>query len=160
VFCPDARELPLREARRKARRLIDDLRGEPAKDRGSNLAGVMTVRRAFAVYDDYLIKKDRSAAHRRETAAVVDRHFADWADRRIVSITKHDCERRHAEITARPAPMAANGAMRSLGTVWRHIARKDHTGTMRGVDCPVDAVGLQQQAEGRRASHTGPRRPS
>jgi hypothetical protein len=148
VFCPDVREMPLREARRKARRLIDDLRGEPSKTRGSTLAGVVTVRRAFAVYDDYLRKKGRSAQHIRETAATVDRYFADWADRRLVSITKHECEKRHAEITKRPAPMAANAAMLALGSVFRHIARKDHTGTMSGVDCPVDAVDFNSKPRG------------
>jgi integrase len=126
-----AAELPLKEARDRAAKLLLEMRdGKDPKPHLGDEAKTLK-----EVLDDYL-KARASLSERSRTTYRdnVERHLPRWLDRELRTITPAEVEERHraikAEVEARGrygGEAAANAAMVALRTLWNYQADRDET---------------------------------
>ena len=64
---------------------------------------------------------ERSIATIREEA---ERHLADWLNRPLASITRHECAQRHERVTEKAGPYAANRALQHFRAVYNTAGRR------------------------------------
>jgi len=121
--------ISLHAARKRAETLAGEMRGgtDPVVDKRKATADNMTLREAWALYEDHLTKKERSPVTRDGYWMLLKTHCADWLDRPLVEITRKAARERHTHIGTMRGKYAANGTMRALRAIWRR-AGKEHEG--------------------------------
>jgi integrase len=126
-IAPTNVRLSVAEARERARHILADMyKGiDPKAARGA-----VTLRQALDQYLD--ARPNLRPATRRDYRAAVERHLANWADRRLRDITADMVEQRHRSLRAEVAGRGrysgnrtANGVMRALTTLWTFIQERE-----------------------------------
>jgi integrase len=113
-------ELALAGARERARRTLHDMRLgiDPKAGRREQA----TLRQTLELY--LATRKDLKERSREFYRRGVERHLKDWLDLPLSSINADMVEKRHARIGNLSGGTAANGAMRTLRTLWNYAAER------------------------------------
>jgi integrase len=124
-------ELPLKEARDRAAKLLLEMRD--GQDPKPHLGGTSKTLRQ--VLDDYIkARASLSERSKRSYRDLVTLHLPDWLDRELKSITPDMVEARHGTIKESVEARGrfngfatANGVMVALRTLWNYQADRDET---------------------------------
>ncbi len=143
-----AGDMPAREARAKAKRLLGDIlagidprpKPEPKEEVPPERPGGVTLRAAWASYlVSHMRRKGRSEKTISEYEGHVERLMAAWLDKPLKELGEEPVlvKDRHDELTRDNGPYMANGCMRTLRAIYNH-ARK--TAKYLPAENPVTAV--------------------
>jgi integrase len=139
-------EVSLQAARKAAEQLAGTMRGgtDPVEEQRKATADNMTLREAWALYENHLAAKQRSENTRAAYFENIDRYCADWWDRPLVEITPALAHERHVRIGTKRGKYAANLTMRALRAIWRR-AHRQHRGLGEPPTVNVDFFAEQRR---------------
>jgi integrase len=120
-------EISLHKARQQAEKLGGQMRGgsDPIVEQRKKTADNMTLREAWALYDNYLTTKERSVKTRNDYLGNLERYCEHWLDRPLIEITPTAARLLHAHISKEHGKYSANSCARVIRAVWNR-ARRQH----------------------------------
>lgn len=134
-------ELSTREARSKARQLIGEIQAGNGARTGR---GGTTLRQAWELFRDSLIRKGRRPRTIKFYSDMLDRYLSEWMDLPLARLSRDALlvAARHDELTKKPGPVPANQAMRTLRAIYNHARKSDRD---LPAENPVSAVTFNQE---------------
>ena len=119
-------DVSLHAARKQAEQLAGAMRGgsDPVEEERKATADNMTLREAWALYENHLTAKERSQRTRDGYWNSIERYCSDWLDRPLVDVNPQAAHTRHVRIGKENGKYAANGTMRALRAIWRRAQRQ------------------------------------